>query len=125
MKFWVPQGKILKIGDDNPLGAAKGITNYTVMSIVVLVNRDQVLEFKRKCEFYLVRTTIRRLSVKQQNSDEKFARLKIELRNKYRMSGSWIENTWKWLQKKALEKAKPKINFCDSNTFGVKFNLKV
>ena len=34
--------------------------------------------------------------------------MKLELRNVYRMSSSWIENTWKWLQKKADDKAKSK-----------------
>ena len=72
------------------------------------MDRDQEIRFKRKCELDLIRKTIKRIHVKQQKSDEKLAQMKLELRNVYRMSSSWIENTWKWLQKKADDKAKSK-----------------
>ena len=49
-----------------------------------------------------------RLYVKQQNSDEKLALIKLELRNRFQMSGSWIKNTLKWLRMKEFEKVKPK-----------------
>ena len=71
-----------------------------------IMSKDQETKFKRKCELDLIRKTIRRLHAKQQNSDERLAGLKLELRNKFRMSRNWIENTWKWLQKKAIEKSK-------------------
>ena len=73
-----------------------------------IMDRDQEIRFKRKCELDLIRKTIKRIHVKQQKSDEKLAQMKLELRNVYRMSSSWIENTWKWLQKKAADKAKSK-----------------
>ena len=75
-----------------------------------IMNRDEEIRFKRKCELNLIRKTIKRLYVKQQNSDEKLALMKLELQNRFRMSGSWIENTLKWLKKKAIEKVKPKKN---------------
>jgi len=73
-----------------------------------IMNKDQEYRFKRKCELDLVCKTIKRLHSKQQSSDEKILGLKLELRNKYQMSRNWIENTLKWLQKKAIEKAKTK-----------------
>ena len=48
------------------------------------------------------------IHVKQQKSDEKLVQMKLELCNVYRMSSSWIENTWKWLQNKAADKVKSK-----------------
>ena len=56
-----------------------------------IMNRDEEIRFKRKCELDLIRKTIKRLYVKQQNSEEKLAIMKLELRNRFRMSGSWIE----------------------------------
>ena len=73
-----------------------------------IMTKEQEVRFKKKCELDLVRKTIKRLYSKQQSSDEKIAGLKMELRNKFQMSRSWIENTLKWLQKKAFEKVKPK-----------------
>ena len=75
-----------------------------------IMNRDEERRFKRKCELEMIRKTIKRLYAKQQKSDEKLAQMKLELRNKFRMSGSWIENTLKWLWKKAIDKVKPKKN---------------
>jgi len=106
------------------MGVAKrGCTNMCAPAIVNLfeqglkvsvpkgiMNRDDEIRFKRKCELDLIRKTIKRLYVKQQNSDGKLALMKLELRNRFRMSGSWIENTLKWLKKKATEKVKPKKN---------------
>ena len=34
--------------------------------------------------------------------------MKSDLRNKFQMSRSWIDNTMRWLQKKAIEKSKAK-----------------
>ena len=45
---------------------------------------------------------------KQQRSDERIPGLKLELHSKFQTSRNWIENTLKWLQKKAIEKVKPK-----------------
>ena len=69
-----------------------------------IMTKEQEVRFKKKCELDLVRKTIKRLYSKQQSSDEKIAGLKMELRNKFQMSQSWIENSLKWLQKKAIEK---------------------
>ena len=74
------------------------------------MNRDDERRFKKKCELEMIRKTIKRLYAKQQKSDEKLAQMKLELRNKFRMSGSWIENTLKWLWKKAIDKVKPNKN---------------
>ena len=75
-----------------------------------IVNRDEERRFKRKCELEMIRKTIKRLYAKQQKSDEKLAQMKLELRNKFRVSGSWIENTLQWLWKKAVDKVKPNKN---------------
>ena len=56
----------------------------------------------------LLRKTVKRLYNKQHNSDERIAGLKLDLRNKFQMSRSWIDNTMRWLQKKAIEKSKAK-----------------
>ena len=73
-----------------------------------IMSVDQEGRFKKKCESELVQKTIRRLFVKQQQADERVAILKLELRNRLKMSGRWIENTFKWLQKKAEMKSKDK-----------------
>ena len=73
-----------------------------------IMSVDQEGRFKKKCECELVQKTIRRLFVKQQQADERVAILKLELRNRLKMSGRWIENTFKWLQKKAEMKSKDK-----------------
>ena len=72
------------------------------------MTRDQELRFKKKCEQELLRKTVKRLYSKQQYSDEKIAALKLDLRNKFQMSRSWIDNTLRWLQKRAVEKSKAK-----------------
>jgi len=71
-----------------------------------IMNRDEERRFKRECELEMIRKTIKRLYAKQQNSGEKLAQMKLELRNKFRMSGSWIEHTLKWLWKKPIDKEK-------------------
>ena len=73
-----------------------------------IMSVDQEGRFKKKCESELVQKTIRRLFMKQQQADERVAILKLELRNRLKMSGRWIENTFKWLQKKAEMKSKDK-----------------
>ena len=73
-----------------------------------IMTRDQELRFKKKCEMGLLRKTVKRLHKKQHNSDERIAGLKLDLRNKFQMSRSWIDNTMRWLQKKAIEKSKAK-----------------
>ena len=73
-----------------------------------IMSREQELKLKRKCEQELIRKTIKRLHQKQQNADEKIASWKLELRNHYKMSRGWIDNTVKWLQKKAVEKTRSK-----------------
>jgi len=73
-----------------------------------IMSVDQEGRFKKKCESELVQKTIRRLFVKQQQADERVAILKLELRNRLKLSGRWIENTFKWLQKKAEMKSKDK-----------------
>ena len=72
------------------------------------MTRDQELRFKKKCEMELLRKTVKILYNKQHNSDERIVGLKLDLRNKFQMSRSWIDNTMRWLQKKAIEKSKAK-----------------
>ena len=73
-----------------------------------IMNRDQEIRLKKKCESELLQKTIKRLFIKQQKSDEKIATMKLDLQNKFRMSRNWIENTLKWLRKKAENKATTK-----------------
>ena len=73
-----------------------------------IMNRDQEIRLKKKCESELLQKTIKRLFIKQQKSDEKIATMKLDLQNKFRMSRNWIENTLKWLRKKAENKSTTK-----------------
>ena len=73
-----------------------------------IMSVDQEARFKKKCESDLVQKTIKRLFMKQQQADERIAILKMDLRNRLKMSGRWIENTFSWLQKKAKVKSEDK-----------------
>ena len=46
--------------------------------------------------------------VKTQYADERIATMKPELRNKFKIGDNWIQNTMKWLTKKAKDKSKLK-----------------
>ena len=70
-----------------------------------IMNEQQRKKWKLKCEMELVQRTIKRLYIKQQNADERIASRKLELRNRLKMGDTWIENTMRWLEKKAKEKA--------------------
>ena len=73
-----------------------------------IMNREQEKKWKIKCEVELLQKTIKRLYIKQQNADERIASRKLELRNKFKMGDLWIENTMRWLEKKAIQVAKLK-----------------
>jgi len=70
-----------------------------------IMNKEDELRLKLKCERELIQNTIKRLHIKQQNADEKIAAFKIDLKGKLNMSRVWIENTLQWLNKKAQTKA--------------------
>jgi len=70
-----------------------------------IMDKEHELRLKLKCERELIQKTIKRLHIKQQNSDEKIAGFKLDLKGKLKMSRTWIENTLQWLNKKAQTKA--------------------
>ena len=73
-----------------------------------IMSREQEKKWKIKCEIELIQKTVKRLFVKQQSADERIAKLKLQLRNKFKMGEKWIENTMRWLEKKAKGKAESK-----------------
>jgi hypothetical protein len=70
-----------------------------------IMDKEHELRLKLKCERELIQKTIKRLHIKQQNSDEKIAGFKLDLKGKLKMSRTRIENTLQWLNKKAQTKA--------------------
>ena len=73
-----------------------------------ITNEEKGKKWKLKCEMELIQRTIKRLYTKQQNADERIASRKLELRKRLKMGDKWIENTMRWLEKKAKEKEIPK-----------------
>ena len=50
------------------------------------MDKEHKLRLKLKCERELIQKTIKRLHIKQQNSDEKIAGFKLDLKGKLKMS---------------------------------------
>ena len=71
-----------------------------------IMNREQEKKWKIKCEVELLQKTIKRLYIKQQNADERIASRRLELRYKFKMGDSWINNTMRWLEEKSYTSSK-------------------
>ena len=65
-----------------------------------LVTSEYGRRLKRNHEMKILRKNISELQGKKVGSDQRISQLKLNLRETFGMSGNFVENTVKWLQKK-------------------------
>ena len=53
------------------------------------MGREQKKKWKNRCEIELMQKTIKQLVVKQQNADERIAKMKLQLRKNFKMGEKW------------------------------------
>ena len=67
---------------------------------------DYGIRIKLKHEMKILRKSISDLYRKKRDSERNISRLKLDLREKHKLSGRFIENTINWLKKKVIYKTK-------------------